>query len=80
MKTFLVMVREVYISYLQVEAKDRNEAVANASRGEGKEIDLQYAYTKDETTWSVREKEGDENTYYYHPATNKFDKRFNQKS
>lgn len=48
MKKFRVLVREVHVSTMEVEAETREEAIANVQEGEGEEISLEYGHTPDD--------------------------------
>ena len=49
-----VLVREVHIQAVSIEAKDEDEAIVKIANGEGDEVGEPYYYqTLDPSTWSV---------------------------
>ena len=55
-KKFLVLVHEVHVSTMEVEAESVEEAIDNASSGE--ELICEYSHTLHTDTWSVEDEEG----------------------
>jgi len=55
MKTYLVGVREVHVSYREVRANTSAEAFDMVRNGEGDEIFMDYSHTLDPETWTVEE-------------------------
>ena len=55
-KKFLVLVREVHVSTMEVEAETIEEAINNASSGD--ELICEYSHTLHTDTWSVEDEEG----------------------
>lgn len=53
---FLVLVHEVHVSTIEVEAESIEEAINNASSGE--ELICEYSHTLHTDTWSVEDEEG----------------------
>lgn len=58
MPKFHVLVREVHVSTMLIEADTAQEALDTAS--EGDELDCEYSHTLDTDTWSVEDTEGNE--------------------
>lgn len=56
MSKFNVLVREVHVSIMEVEAETYEEAINNASSGE--ELICEYSHTLHTDTWSVEDEEG----------------------
>ena len=56
MKTYTVRVPEVHYQYIEVEAEDKESAIAAARHGEGDYgNDTEYAYTLDSSRFEVLE-------------------------
>jgi hypothetical protein len=53
---YLVLVHEVHVSTVEVEAESVEEAINNASSGE--EVICEYSHTLHTDTWSVEDEEG----------------------
>jgi len=56
MKTYIVGVREVHVSHMEVEANSPEEAVKKVVEGEGEETYLEYSHPLDKDLWTVEEK------------------------
>lgn len=56
-KKYIVLVREVHISPVEIEAKNADEAIDLVREGEGETIyeALEYSHTMDFDTWTVEE-------------------------
>ena len=72
MPKFIVEVREVHISYQEVEANNRDDAVNLVSAGKGTANTLEYSHQLPKEEWAVLE---DGTTYYYNDFTHKFDRK-----
>lgn len=57
MKEFEVLVREVWIQRVVIEAKTQEEAIEKVREGEGINLQngLEYSHTLDFDTWTVEE-------------------------
>jgi hypothetical protein len=58
MKTYLVGVREVHVSYMEVKANTPTDAFDMIRNGEGDEVSMDYSHTLDPETWTVEESPG----------------------
>ena len=56
MKTYIVGVREVHVSHMEVEANSPEEAVKKVVEGEGEETYLEYSHPLDKDLWTVEVK------------------------
>lgn len=52
---YLVEVREVHVSTIEVDASTQAEAVERVANGEGEEILCEYSHTLDKDLWTVEE-------------------------
>lgn len=50
---FFVLVREVHVSYMLVEADTKESALAKVADGEGERRMMEYSHTLDKETWTV---------------------------
>lgn len=59
MKTYIVLRRECWVSGVEIEAANEEEALLLVAVGEGTERDdlLEYSHTMDVDSWTVEEKE-----------------------
>lgn len=74
MPKFIVEVREVHVSFCEIEADDRESAVQLVHEGEGEYVGLEYSDTLGKETWAVCEEDKPTQTYYYNESTGKYDK------
>ena len=58
MAKYTVLVREVHISHMEVEADSPEEAIEKVKEGEGDEATCEYSHTLDDDTWSVDDADG----------------------
>ena len=56
---YIVKIREVHISYLEIEAESHEEAISLVADGEGEQLLQEYSHTLDPDEWSVEEKRED---------------------
>jgi hypothetical protein len=65
MPKFIVSVREVWIQPVAVEAKDKGEAIALVSEGDGDYLEdqLEYSDTRDPIEWTVNELDDDDDEW-----------------
>jgi hypothetical protein len=54
MPKYHVLVREVYVSTVEIIADNEKDAIEKVSQREGEEIDCEYSRTLDEDTWEVK--------------------------
>ena len=52
---YTVTVKEIYDSYVEIEAESPEEALKKVRGGEGDEVDQEYYSTMDSSTWDVSE-------------------------
>lgn len=56
MKSYLVGVREIHVSYMRVNAESPQKAIEYIKEGDGEEVMCEYSRTlDDEMTWTVEE-------------------------
>lgn len=55
-KKFTVLVREIHVSHMEVEAANEEEAIENVRRGIGEEVASEYSHSLSKDTWTVEEK------------------------
>lgn len=60
MPKYTVLVREVHVSHMVVEADSPEEAIKKIKDGDGDEATCEYSHTLDSETWSVDDAEGNE--------------------
>lgn len=55
MSKYCVVIPEVHLAYLMVDAETEDEAIAKVAEGDGQEINLEYSHTfgDDEYKWQV---------------------------
>lgn len=52
---YTVTVKEIYDSYVEIEAESPEEALKKVREGEGDEVDQEYHSTMDSSHWDVSE-------------------------
>ena len=60
MPKFHVLVREVHVSTMEIEADNPEDAIKKIKDGEGEQAICEYSHTLDSETWSVDDAEGGE--------------------
>lgn len=60
MPKYHVLVREVHVSTMKVEAEDGEAAIRAVAGGGGEELICEYSHTLDSDTWSVDDENGEE--------------------
>lgn len=65
MPKYTVLVREVHVSHMVVEADSPKEAIKKIKDGDGDEALCEYSHTLDSETWSVDDAEGNETRKQY---------------
>jgi len=55
MKKYYVLVSEVHVSTMEIEAETPEEALEKVAEGEGDEIICEYSYTLEPDSWKVEE-------------------------
>ncbi len=57
---YCVLVREVHVSTMEIEAANPIEAIQKVKDGQGEEVICEYSHTLDPDTWSVDDEKGNE--------------------
>lgn len=55
MKTYQVVVKEVWRSYVSIDAESKEDAITRVKGGAGMEVETDYDYTLESDTWEVFE-------------------------
>lgn len=55
MAKYIVNVREVHVSMMEIEAESEEEAIKEVARGGGEEVALEYSHTLETDYWTVDE-------------------------
>lgn len=58
MPKYTVLVREIHVSHMEIEADDPEQALEKVFQGEGQEIFLEYYDTMDSSYWTVEDEKG----------------------
>lgn len=60
MPKYTVLVREIHVSHMEIEAENPEEAIDKIANGEGQEVCLEYDDTMDSCHWTVDDEDGKE--------------------
>jgi hypothetical protein len=50
---FVVLVKEVHTSHMEIHADSKEEAIEKVANGEGEEVHEEYSHTLDTDEWEV---------------------------
>lgn len=58
MPKYTVLVREVHVSHMEIEAENPEDAVDKVYNGDGNEVLCEYSHTLDSNEWTVDDASG----------------------